>query len=268
MVVPLLSSNASSLGVPGRSSLRSSLLTPSAASALASSLKSEPGATSKASLAQRGSPAFLSCSTSWPTLLVSSARSFSRAATTSPVTCVKCSIWRSRSGVSKVACPMRRTLIMALSSTVSFEHVAGDDHFDHLAGALGDAVAALLAPHLLDRQVGGERDAAVDLHALVGGAERHLVGVVLADVAILARILAGVEPRGGLVDEQPRRLQFDEHVGQHPLDRLPVGERLAEGRALLGVGGRHFEAALGDAERAGAVLDAADAQPLLAVAHA
>ena len=112
MVVPLLSSKASSLGVPGRSSLRNSLLTPSAASALASSLKSESGATWKASLAQRGSSAFLSCSTSWPTLLASSARPFSRAATMSPVTWVKCSICFSRSGVSKVACPIRRTLIM------------------------------------------------------------------------------------------------------------------------------------------------------------
>ncbi len=50
--------------------------------------------------------------------------------------------------------------------------------------------------------------------------------------------------------------------------RLAVGERLAEGRALLGVGRRHFQAALGDAERARAVLDAADIEPFLAERHA
>src|SRR5262249_20994177 len=37
------------------------------------------------------------------------------------------------------------------SSTVGLEHVAGDDHLHHLARAFGDAVAALLPPHLLDR---------------------------------------------------------------------------------------------------------------------
>ena len=47
--------------------------------------------------------------------------------------------------------------------------------------------------------------------------------------------LAFVEPGGGLVDQKPRRLELDIHVGEHPLHRLAVGERPAEGRALLGV---------------------------------
>ena len=65
--------------------------------------------------------------------------------------------------------------------------MAGDDHFHHFAGAFGDAVAALLTPHLLDRQVGGERDAAMDLHAFVGGAERHLVGASEVMLMVIAR---------------------------------------------------------------------------------
>src|SRR5262245_5439024 len=52
------------------------------------SAKSDCGVTWNASLAQRGRSPRLSCSTSWPTLVVSSARSFSRAATTRPVTLV------------------------------------------------------------------------------------------------------------------------------------------------------------------------------------
>src|SRR5215813_12439159 len=154
------------------------------------------------------------------------------------------------------------------SSTVGLEHVAGDDHLHHLARAFGDAVAALLPPHLLDRKIGGERDATVDLHALVGGFERHFVGVIFGHIGLLARLFALIEARRGLVDEEPRGLQFDEHVRQHPLHRLTVGERTAEGRTLLGIGSRHFDASLGDAERTRTVLDAADIEPLLAVAHA
>src|SRR5262249_43523734 len=92
------------------------------------------------------------------------------------------------------------------SSTVGLEHVAGDDHLHHLARALGDAVAALLPPHLLDRKIGGERDAAVDLHALVGGLERHFVGVIFGHVGVLARLFALIEARPGLIDEEPRGL--------------------------------------------------------------
>src|SRR6266481_7238415 len=169
-------------------------------------------------------------------------------------------------------CPGRNNAalmnIRVASSTVCLEHVAGDDHFHHLARAFGNAEAALLPPHLLDRQVGGERDPAVDLHASVGGLERHFVGVIFRHVGILAGLLAAIEPRRGLVDEQPRGLQFDEHVGQHPLHRLALGERAAEGRTLLGVRGRHFEAALSDPQRPRTVLETADIEPLLPEPHA
>src|SRR5499427_7567327 len=153
-------------------------------------------------------------------------------------------------------------------STVDLEHVAGDDHLHHLARAFGDAIAALLPPHLLDWKIGGERNAAVDLHALVGGFECHFVGVIFGDVCVLARLFALIEAGRGAVDEEPRGLQFDEHVGQHPLYRLALGEQTAEGRTLFGIRGRHFDASLGDAERARTVLDAADIEPLLAEAHA
>src|SRR5262245_9510883 len=141
--------------------------------------------------------------------------------------------------------------------------MAGDDHLHHLARAFGDAVTALLPPHLLDRKIGGERDAAVDLHALVGGFERHFVGVIFGHIGLLARLFALIEARRGLVDEEPRGLQFDEHVRQHPLHRLTVGKRTAEGRTLLGIGSRHLDASLGDAERARTLLAAAVVEPLL-----
>src|SRR5262245_62927281 len=86
-------------------------------------------------------------------------------------------------------------------------------------------------------------------------------------MALFRRLSAWMKPLGVLVAEEPRGLQFDEHVRQHPLHRLTVGERTAEGRTLLGIGSRHLDASLGDAERARTVLDAADIEPLLTEAH-
>ena len=55
--------------------------------------------------------------------------------------------------------------------------MSGDDHLHHLAGTFGDAIAALLPPEFFNWEIGGEGDAAVNLHALVGRAEGHLVSV-------------------------------------------------------------------------------------------
>src|SRR4051812_4323436 len=82
-------------------------------------------------------------------------------------------------------------LIFALSAMVPLssiperlQHVASNDHLHHLGRPLGDAEAALLAPEFLDRQIGGERDAAMDLHAAVGDTKRHLVGVGFRDIGL------------------------------------------------------------------------------------
>ncbi len=48
--------------------------------------------------------------------------------------------------------------------------------------------------------------------------------------------------------EQPGRLDLGREVGDLGLDRLELGDRLAEGLALLGVGDRLVERALGEAD--------------------
>src|SRR5829696_9362121 len=149
-------------------------------------------------------------------------------------------------------------------SRICPEHVACDDHFHHLRRTLGDAVAALLPPEFLDRQIGGERDAAVDLHAAIGHPESHLVGVGLADISLHPRVLSRLYFTGGLINHQSRGVQLDITVNQHELDRLPFRQRFAEGHALLGITRRHLEAAFGDAKGTRAMLDAPDADPLLA----
>ena len=56
-----------------------------------------------------------------------------------------------------------------------------------------------------------------------------------------------------MMNEKPRAVHADRHVGQHELDALEGGDRLAELLALLGVAGGGVERGLGDAdgERAG-----------------
>ncbi len=49
--------------------------------------------------------------------------------------------------------------------------------------------------------------------------------------------------------QHARGVELGRHVGEHPLDRLVVGDRLAEGVARLGVGQRFVERGLADAER-------------------
>src|SRR5690348_8849693 len=56
--------------------------------------------------------------------------------------------------------------------SVGAQHVPRERHLEDLDRTLGDHHAALVAPEFLDRQVGGKTDAAVDLEAAVGGAER------------------------------------------------------------------------------------------------
>src|SRR4029450_438897 len=82
---------------------------------------------------------------------------------------------------TRILCTLRACSIMT-ASTVALEHVAGDDHFHDLARTLGNAEAALLAPDLLKREIGGERNAAVNLHARIGGFERHFVSVIFGHV--------------------------------------------------------------------------------------
>src|ERR1700739_4520512 len=68
--------------------------------------------------------------------------------------------------------------------SISAQHVPRERHLEDLDRSLGDHHAALVAPEFLDRQVGGEPDAAVDLEAAVGGVERLGVAKNLRHVGL------------------------------------------------------------------------------------
>ncbi len=70
--------------------------------------------------------------------------------------------------------------------------------------------------------------------------------------------LAGVLHPRRLAGQQAGRLDLGRHVGELELDRLVLGDRLAEGLALLAVAEGQLERALGDADAAGGDVDAAD----------
>src|SRR6185295_51816 len=95
---------------------------------------------------------------------------------------------------------------------------------------LGDA---RVAEQALDLEVIRIARAAVDLEALVRaevrGARRQELRL---RGRLRAALLAIAQPRG-LEHEQARSIQLGRHVGELPLDRLEVRDRLAELLALL-----------------------------------
>src|SRR5690348_17131167 len=68
--------------------------------------------------------------------------------------------------------------------SVGAQHMPRERHLEDLDRTLGDHHAALVAPEFLDRQLGGEPDAAVDLEAAVGGVERLRVAENLRHVGL------------------------------------------------------------------------------------
>jgi hypothetical protein len=77
-------------------------------------------------------------------------------------------------------------------------------------------------------------------------------------------LFAGVLHRRGAMAEQARGVDLRGHVGEHELDGLEVGDRLAERLALLRVIARRFVRAAGDADGQRADGDAAAVEHFMA----
>jgi hypothetical protein len=108
----------------------------------------------------------------------------------------------------------------------------------------------------LDLVLGRVAVATKDTHGLLGAALASLGGIELRhaslDVCALTRVLL----LGGSQDQMLRCLDTGRHVGDLLLDQLMVTNRLAEGRALLGVFERQLKRAQRDAEAARGDVDA------------
>src|SRR4051812_45587137 len=136
-------------------------------------------------------------------------------------------------------------------SLIEFEDFAGEGRADDFGRPAGDQVAARAPPHGLDRQLVREAGGAVELHAAVRGFEAELGAEDLRHEGVVPAGDALVGLPGGAVHQQLAGLIFGVEIGDCELHRLALGERLAEGHALLRELADHLEAALGDAEAVG-----------------
>src|SRR5580704_16035592 len=89
------------------------------------------------------------------------------------------------------------------------EQVAGDHHAMYLGRTFADALDAQFAVPAFQRHFPGDAEAAENLDAAIHHAARGFGGVDFADRGIDLDVEAEVAAPGRLVDQQPRRPQFD-----------------------------------------------------------
>src|SRR5215470_2260498 len=131
------------------------------------------------------------------------------------------------------------------SLRVALQDPRGDDEALDFARALVDLSDASVAIGSFDRIFAAVAVAAVNLDGFVRHASGHLAGKQLGDRSLHRetgpRILFPCRAAG----EQTSRVNFGSHVRKHELNRLKIGNRMAERLALLRVGKRRLECALG-----------------------
>src|SRR6266550_3583055 len=150
---------------------------------------------------------------------------------------------------SRTAPPGINTPVGAITGRSLLQDLFRDDELHDLAGSLIDLGDLRVAVVTLGREVFQISVAPEDLHAIAAGLHPHVAREELRlprrEDVVLARVLH----RGGAPREQTSRVDLRGHVGEHPLDRLEVGDLLSKGLALLGVRDRILEARAGDADR-------------------
>src|SRR5690348_4764671 len=129
------------------------------------------------------------------------------------------------------------------------EEIARDDETLDLVGAIEDTEDAHLAIPALDGQLAGIAHAAVYLKHAVHDAVRHIRAIELRHRGLVAVILPAIGEPGCPQRDPLRRLDLDRRIGNHPLNRLPVGQRLPKGDAVLGVLDGHLHHPLARPDR-------------------
>ena len=132
----------------------------------------------------------------------------------------------------------------------------GDLELEDLRRALINAVDARIAEEAFGIVFGEIPRAAVDLHHAVDHPAAHLASEDLERGGLDEDVLAPVGARGDVGHHALRGVDLDLAVGEHRLDQLEVGDRLAEGLALVGVAQRRIERAPGVTGRRRADRDA------------
>mmetsp|Transcript_14695 Transcript_14695/g.47184 ORF Transcript_14695/g.47184 Transcript_14695/m.47184 type:complete len:801 (-) Transcript_14695:62-2464(-) len=137
----------------------------------------------------------------------------------------------------------------------------------HLVRPVGEAQQARRGEDRGERSVGGDARRAVHLHRLVGDLLHRLGHERLDDreeaTRLAVRVAARVHQLRRLAHEVPHAVDVGAALRDAVDDGVALGERLAKGNARLGARAHERECALGLADGAHAVVDAAGAQPPL-----
>src|ERR1700684_2599186 len=134
-----------------------------------------------------------------------------------------------------------------VSNLMTLQQLSADHHPLDLRRSLADQQQRRVAVDALDLVLLRVTVAAMDPQAFLGAEATGLGGEQLRHPRLQVGALAGVLHRRRAAHEQPRRVDLRRHVGELELDRLVLGDRLAERLALLGVFERQLERALGEA---------------------
>src|ERR1700710_472 len=151
---------------------------------------------------------------------------------------------------------------------VPLQQLLADHNALDLGGALADQEQGRIAVEALDLVLLRVAVAAVDAEALLDALLAGLRGEQLGHPGLEVGARAGVLHPRRLAGDEAGGLDLGRHVGELELDRLVLGDRLAEGLALLRVAQGELEGALGDTDTAGGDVDAADLERVHHLAEA
>src|SRR5689334_7747877 len=140
---------------------------------------------------------------------------------------------------------------------------AGQGPLVHLVRAVGEPERAGAGPQVGQREVLADPAAAVGLDRLVDHPLGHPRRDDLdrLDLAVRPLVPDGVHQPRRLEHEQPRLLDAHPRLGDPVLDDALLGQGLAEGDPAGGTAAHQLKSALGRADLAHAVVDAAGAEP-------
>src|SRR4051812_12401873 len=150
---------------------------------------------------------------------------------------------------------------MSRLPALAAKQIARDHHAVHLGGTLANALDAHLTVPSFERHLARDAKPAEHLDAAVDHLAGHFGRVNLADRGVDLDVLPEVALPGRLIDEQARGAQLDLAIGDHPLDRLLVGEPRSEGLALLRPIDRKLERRFRDADHGRRIGNAGMDQP-------
>ena len=139
----------------------------------------------------------------------------------------------------------RRLRGSALAQLVVLEHPAADDHPLDVGGTLPDQQHRRLPVEPLDLVLLGEAVASMDPEGVLDDLRAVLAGEVLRHPGLEVVALAGVLDPRGPDHHLVGGLDLGRHLGQPEQHRLVLGDLLAEGLPLLGVGDAELEGPVG-----------------------